>query len=159
MYGKEKVAMPQEGGCCIIARVLSGRYNENSMAAVLEKRLYAEDRRSGVDWPIREVPFAGGSITISPQERNGNYQFNPFATRTVMTPGFRNLFHHPFIDSSIIASHVVQDSCKMIHEAFAHPDYLQTFVYEKEVEGIPMSESYWCIHSEEYIAFLLPEEY
>ena len=47
----------------------------------------------------------------------------------------------------------------MIHETFEKPDYLQTFIYEHEVEGIPVSEEYWAIHSEEYITFLLPSEY
>ena len=69
----------------------------------------------------------------------------------MITPGFVSLFW-----GTHIASLVVLDNCKMIYEAFAHPDYLQTFVYENIPNGI--SETSWSIYSEEYIAFLLPND-
>ena len=99
-----------------------------------------------------DVPVIGGSICISPQECNGSYVFDPIGIKTVMTKGFINLFK-----SQTLASLIVAQSCVMIHQAFKKPDYLQSFVYENELKGI--SEVYWAIHDEEYITFLLPDEY
>lgn len=132
---------------------------KNVFTSAKTKKVYAEDRRSGIPWPICDVPFVGGSITISPQECNGNCVFDPINIKTVMTPAFRNLFSHPSIDSSYIATQVILESCKMIHETFEHPDYIQVFVYEKEVMGIPVSRRYWAMHSDEYITFMVPDDY
>lgn len=118
-----------------------------------KKLVYAEDRRSGIEWPSATVPFVGGTITIIPQEEKGDFVFSTSAAKVVYSPAFGKLFG----DNPSVISHVIFKSMEMVHKAFRNPDYLQTFIYEaSEFSG---SESYWAIHDGEHITFLLPEDY
>ena len=122
------------------------------MTTAKQLQVYAEDRRSGVEWPSAEVPVMGGTIMIEPQEKNGNCIFSTSAAKVVYTPAFGSMFgNHPRIISSVILK-----SLEMVRKAFRHPDRLQTFFYEEsEFSG---SESYWAFHDGEVITFLLPDE-
>ena len=113
---------------------------------------YAEDRRSGIEWPSAQVPGIGGTIMIEPQEYDGNCVFSASAAKVVYTPGFGALFG----SRPLVISNVILKSLDMVHRAFRNPGSLQTFFYEEsEFSG---SQPYWAKHSGDLITFFLPDE-
>ena len=89
-----------------------------------------------------------GTVIIERQETDGNYKFA--GVPHFMTRGFQNIFGDEATSVAFTALALIQE------EYPDNADYLQSFKYLLE-NGRHVW--FWCIHSEEYVTFLLPEEY
>lgn len=96
----------------------------------------------------RKICMLEGKVKISKQECEGNYKFT--GVEQYMTSGFQNAFGE---EATLIAFTAL---ALILKEYPNNADYLQTFEYEYPNKKVI---SFWCIHDETYITFLLPEEY
>lgn len=88
-----------------------------------------------------------GQLILREQECEGNYDF--LGVRPFMTRGFNTTFGENSLDIAIAALLAISERYNDT------ADYLQVFDYTQGEEKI----KFYCIHSETYITFLLPEEY
>ena len=88
-----------------------------------------------------------GQLILSEQECEGNYDF--LGVRPFMTRGFKTIFGENSLDIAIAALLAISERYN------DNADYLQVFNYIQDGD----STKFYCIHSETYITFLLPEEY
>lgn len=89
-----------------------------------------------------------GKVYINDQEQSGNCKFA--GVKACMTCGFRDAFQKE-------AQAVAFTALAIILEKYPdNADYLQTFEYRCEGED---AVRFWCINDDDYITFLLPDEY